>query len=179
MLGAVAAMVSLFYALQLPLCIAVVVEYSGKTRIGVGIGAFALRGARRRAWRSLKPARKGSSSWMEKSGWFDGVLRGAKYLYAHRLLLHIRVDGEVGGTDAARIAVCWGAAQALLDTLCACTDGRIAGSLRPAFNAPHTRGTIRVTYAVKSGTAVAAALQAVGQHLSERVKPWISIPLKA
>ena len=179
MLIAVTALVSLFYALQLPLCIAVVAEYSGTARIGVGFGLFAERGARRRALRKLQHSPKSHKRQMEKSGWFADLLRGTNYLYAHRLLLHIRVDGEIGGTDAARLAILWGSAQSLLDTLSACTDGRISGSLRPNFASPHTRGTIRLTYAVRSGSAVIAALQAMGEHLSGRMKSWRSIPSKA
>lgn len=180
MLGAVTALVSLFYALQLPVCIVIMAEYSGGARIGVGVGAFSPFGAKRRAYIRLhRSGRAHFPPWMEKTGWFDGLLRGAKYLYAHRLLLQIRVDGTLGGTDAARTAVCWGAAQALLDALCVATDGRISGALRPDFSAPHTHGTLRVTYAVKSGTAVKAALQAMGEHLSGRTKSWKSTPLKA
>lgn len=180
MIGAIAAIISLFYALQLPVCIVAVLEYSGKARFGVGVSAVGLRGAKKRAvYRMYHPARKKRRPLMEKSGWFDELLRGAKYLYAHRLLLRVSVDGELGGTDAARLAVCWGAAQGLLETLSACTDGQITGSLRPNFAAAHSHAEIRVTYAVKTGTAIKAGLQAVGEHLMERVKTWKSIPLKA
>lgn len=180
MIGAIAALISLFYALQLPVCIVAVLEYSGKTAVGVGVSAFGSRRARERALHRLHhPARKKRPSLMEKTGWFDELLRGAKYLYAHRLLLRISVNGELGGTDAARLAVYWGAAQSLLETLSACTDGQITGSLQPNFAAAHSHTEIRVTYAVKTGTAIKAGLQAVREHLMERVKPWKSIPLKA
>jgi len=180
MIGAIAALVSLFYALQLPVCIVAVLEYSGKTRIGVGASALGLYRARNRAlYRLHHPARKKHLSLLEKTGLFDDLLHGAKYLYAHRLLLRVSVNGELGGTDAARLAVCWGAAQSLLDTLCACTGGQIAGTLRPNFAAAQSHAEIRVTYAVKTGTALKAGLQAVCEHLIERVKTWKSIPLKA
>lgn len=180
MLGMIAAVIGLLYAMQLPLCVVAVLEYSGKARFGVGFSAIGVRGAKKRALRRMDhPAPKHRSKWMEKTGWFDELLRGAKYLYAHRLLLRVSVNGELGGTDAARLAVCWGAAQGLLETLSALTDGRISGSLQPNFSAAHSHGEIRVTYAVKAGTALTAALQAVGEHLSERVKSWKSIPLKA
>ena len=180
MIGLIAAMIGLFYALQLPLCVVAVLEYSDTARIGVGISAIGLKGARRRAASHMHhPAPARRPSWMEKTGWFDELLHGAKYLYAHRLLLRVTVDGELGGTDAARLALCWGAAQGLLDTLAAVTDGRIAGTLRPNFASPHTRGVIRVTYAVRTGAAISATLRAMGEYLSERVKTWTSIPSKA
>lgn len=180
MIGAIAALISLFYALQLPLCFVAVLEYSGRTRFGVGVSAFGLRGAKKRAlYHMYHPSPKRRIPSMEKTGWFDELLRGAKYLYAHRLLLRVSVNGELGGTDAARLAVCWGAAQSLLETLSACTDGQVSGALQPNFSAAHSHAEIRVTYAVKTGTALKAGLQAVSEHLMERVKPWISIPLKA
>lgn len=180
MIGAIAALISLFYAFQLPLCFVAVLEYSGRTRFGIGVSAFGLRSAKKRAlYRMYHPVRKPHKPSMEKMRWFDELLRGAKYLYAHRLLLCISVNGELGGTDAARLAVCWGAVQSLLQTLSACTDGQVTGSLQPNFSAAHSHAEIRVTYAVKTGTALIAGLQAVSEHLMERVKPWKSIPLKA
>ena len=179
MIGAIAALISLFYALQLPVCIVAVLEYSGKTAVGVGVSAFGSRRARERALHRLHhPARKKRPSLMEKTGWFDELLHGAKYLYAHRLMLRVSVNGEIGGTDAARLAVCWGAAQGLLDTLCACTDGRISGTLRANFAAVSSHAEIRLTYAVKMGNIVSATLQVVSEHLTERVRTWKSIPLK-
>lgn len=176
----VAAMLSLLSALQLPLCIVAVLEYSGAPRIGVGVSLFGLRGARRRALRRMRPPDSAKRPpWMEKTGWFTGALHGAKYLYAHRLLLRISVNGALGGSDAARVAVCWGAAQGLLEALSRCTDGRISGTLRPDFSAGASRGEIRVTYAVKAGTALNATLRTVGELISERVKTWTSIPSKA
>lgn len=179
MLAAVMTLIGLLYASQLPLCVAVVIEYSGTVRIGMGLGAFSPRHARRRALRHMKFPRKKPETRMEKTGWFGRALHGTKYLYAHCLMLRISIDGEIGGTDAARIAVSWGAAQALLDTLCALTDGEISGSLRPDFSAPHTRATLRLTYAAKGGAFVMAALQVLGEQISGKVKPWTSTPLKA
>ena len=180
MIGIVAAIVSLFYALQLPVCIVAVVEISDHMRIGIGLSAFDMHGAQQRALHHLhQPALKSRHSWMEKTDWFDELLRGAKYLYAHRLMLRISVHGELGGTDAARLAVCWGAAQGLLETLSACTDGRISGSLQPNFAAATSHAEVRLTYAVKAGTALTATLRAVREHLAERVKSWKNIPLKA
>lgn len=180
MIGVVATIISLLYALQLPLCIAVVVEISHTPRLGVGVRAFDVHGAQQHAIHHMhQPAPKSRRKWMEKTGWFDEVLHGAKYLYAHRLMLRVSVNGEVGGTDAARVAVCWGAAQGLLDTLCACTDGRISGALQPNFAAAASHAEVRLTYAVKMGNIVSATLQMVGEHLSERVKSWKNIPLRA
>lgn len=179
MIGAVAAIISLLYALQLPLCVAVVLEISNSPRVGVGVGTFNINGAQQRALHHMhQPAPKPGRKWMEKTGWFDELLHGAKYLYAHRLMLRVSVNGEIGGTDAARLAVCWGAAQGLLDTLCACTDGRISGTLRANFAAVSSHAEIRLTYAVKMGNIVSATLQVVSEHLTERVRTWKSIPLK-
>ena len=77
------------------------------------------------------------------------------------------------------MALLWGAAQGLLSALSACTDGRIGGTLRADFSTSATRAEIRVTYAVKAGAALAAALRAVGEYAMERVRTWKIIPLKA
>lgn len=180
MIALMAALGSLVCLLQLPLCVVAVAEFSDHARIGVGVSPFSLRNARNRALRRMHPRKTPFHlPPMEKTGWFDEMLHGAKYLYAHRLLLRVTVNGEIGGTDAARIAVYWGAAQSLLTALYAATDGRITGHISPNFSSARCRGEIRITYAVKAGSAVWATLQAVGEHLSEKVRPWINTPLKA
>ena len=179
MIALKAALLGLFYALQLPLCVVAVAQYAGGARIGVGVSTLSPRFARSRALRRMHPPGGKFHLPMEKSGGVHAFVRGANYLYAHRLLLRISVRGEIGGNDAARIALCWGAAQSLLDTLSAITGGRIAGHLHPNFASRHCCGEIRVEYAVKTGAALHAALQVAGEQISEKVKAWTNIPSKA
>ena len=184
LVGVFALLLATWYAAQLPLCVFVVARFSGKPQLGFGIGAVGLVGAKRRAARQIagggpKHRRFRWRRLVEKTGWMDEALRGASYLYAHRLTLQISVDATLGGTDAAQVALLWGAAQGLLSALSACTDGRIGGTLRADFSTSATRAEIRVTYAVKAGAALAAALRAVGEYAMERVRTWKSIPLKA
>lgn len=181
--GLFALFLAAFYAAQLPVCVFVVAQFSGKPRVGVGIGAIGLVGAKRRAAKRLDAPRSKKPvhwrRWMEKTGWMDEALHGAEYLYAHRLTLRISVDATLGGMDAAQVALCWGAAKGLLEALSVCTDGRVGGTLRADFSSSVTQAEIRMTYAVKAGTALTAASRAVGEFAMERVKSWTSIPLKA
>ncbi len=184
LVGVFALFLATWYASQLPVCVFAVVRFSGRPKVGFGVSAVGLVGAKRRAAQQVdspKPGRKKVDwrRWVEKTGWMDEALRGAEYLYAHRLTLRVSVDATLGGSDAAQVAICWGAAQGLLTALSTCTDGRIHGTLRADFSSSATRGEIRVTYAVKAGTALAAASRAVGEYAMERVKSWKSIPLKA
>ncbi|MDO4356236.1 MAG: hypothetical protein Q4E13_06995 [Clostridia bacterium] len=183
LVGVFALFLATFYASQLPVCVFAVVRFSGRPKVGFGVSAVGLVGAKRRAAQRIDspaPRRKFDwRRWVEKTGWMDEALRGVEYLYAHRLTLRVSVDATLGGSDAAQVALCWGAAQGLLTALSACTDGRVRGTLRADFSSSATRGEIRVTYAVKAGTALAAASRAVGEYAMERVKTWKSIPLKA
>lgn len=171
----------LFYALQVPLCLYVRADTETEGYYGWGVGIIGMKGAKKRAMQPQKKRRRREPKalQLEKNVWMKAAFRGADYLYAHRMLLRVRVDAVLGGMDADVLALWWGAGSGLLEALSACTDGRVSGQLYADFSASATLAHVRLSYAARSGVVLRAAFHTVREAVEESVRKWISIPSKA
>lgn len=134
-----AVLLSAFYILQTPVCIAFCARAGNAASAALGVRPFsadmALRAARRRLDKAPRPRRGGKPP--ARLVWAI-----ARRLLPHARLERLSVRGELGLRDAAVTALCAGAATALTRAVGAATGARVTVCLRPDFQTTCLRGEV-------------------------------------
>lgn len=157
---------TLFYLLSVPLNAAFALSTADGVRWGVGVSAFELRPALRRA-REYRPVKRRLKSGAKPSWQFIRRLRGAR----------IRLRGRLGLGDAAATAVACGALRGLASALAA-RAGRVEVDVTPVFAGEvclELTGMIRL----RAGQIMTAMALSQIENIHRRIARWTSIPLKA
>lgn len=157
---------TLFYLLSIPLCAAFALTTADGVRWGVGVSAFNLRPALRKA-RAYRPIKKRRRSGTKPPWRVVSRLRGA----------HIRLHGRLGLGDAAATALACGALRGLAAAL-ASHAGRVEVDVTPVFAGDvclELTGMIRL----RAGQIMTAIVKDQIDNIHRRIARWTSIPLKA
>jgi len=157
---------TLFYLLSIPLNAAFALSTADGVRWGVGVSAFDLSPAlrRARAYRPVKRRRGGGAMPPWRLVWH---LRGAR----------IRLRGRLGLGDAASTALACGALRGLASALAA-RAGRVEVDVTPVFAGEvclELTGMIRL----RAGQIMTAIVKDQIDNIHRRIARWTSIPLKA
>ena len=167
----VTTLVSLFYLGAVPIRIAV--RYRSGTSLGVGVAPFEERFALRHALKPLKlPAAK------PKASDFPSILRCIRCLVKHIRLESVSLSGSFGCDDAALTALVCGGVNSI-GCIFRTRSKSVFISLRPDFNASSLRADVSGMISVRVGHIILAALLALLEYSSGRLKTWTSTPSKA
>lgn len=176
-----AAAVALFYLNAIPVHLALCLRLGTNGGFGAGVSVFeprfALRQARRRQGKEMKPP-----AFLKDVDWPAAIEAGFRALQS--LSGHIRVDrirlfGYFGFGDAALTALVCGGLTAL-GTALRCASGRdVRLNLTPDFSGGPLRAELNGMISVRVGHIMLAALLGVYQYGTRRLKEWTSTPLKA
>ena len=156
---------TLIYLLSVPICGAFTLSMAQGVRFGVGVSAFRLGAALRRA-RAGKPVKKRRS-------------RGGAWRILRRLRgARIRVVGRLGLGDAAQTALACGTLRAL-GTALGAAAGRVSVDVTPVFSgdAPclELTGMIRL----RTGQIMTAIVKNQIDDIHRRIARWTDTRLKA
>lgn len=157
---------TLFYLLSVPLCAVFALSTADGVRWGVGVSAFALRPALRRA-REYRPITRRRKSGTKPPWRVIMRLRGAR----------IRLRGRLGLGDAAATALACGALRGLAAALGA-HAGRVEVDVTPVFAGDvclELTGMIRL----RTGQIMTAIIKNQIDDIHRRIARWTNIPLKA
>jgi len=151
---------ALIYLLAVPLNAAFALSTEGGLRWGVGISAFDVRAALRRA-RLCRPVRRRRPG---RGGALDAwrLLRGAR----------IRLSGRLGLGDAAATALACGALRSL-------NGRRVTVDVAPDFSSPAPCLELQGMIRLRTGQIMIAMAKRQIDSIRRRIDRWTDIPSKA